>query len=434
MIVLLHIALTAAACWGVWRLWLRWFGDADRRVSLIVAGGFVLRALAAQALFWISYLRLPIGRSLQLGDGFWFFALDGQWYLGFANGLVHRGVNAVLFSASIYPSHIFVQLLAAAVAAFGGVASVAILLNCTAYLATCAIVIRLRPRAPRNVTLIALAAVAFGPGTILWSLQPLKDTVFQLLIAAATAAFACWQEVWRGDVRIARVIATAMAMLVLTFALAGIRWYFAVILWAASFVFFLLVAFSARRKAWALVAGAILFVLLAQTARFGGASDVPKPVLRILDARPAVSETTRYVSRRRGKFEAQPGATTIVPAAPTVGSRMISGLAAAFVPRAIAQSLGLVRIGGGRSFWLFAELDTLAFDFALLFAIVHAARRRAHLTPLFVLLVIIFVTMGVPLCYTVNNFGTLIRLRQMLYFLAAMLPLTLRDSDTISSL
>lgn len=433
MTILLQLALTTAACWGLWRLWSRWFGGSDRRVALIAGGGFVLRALMAQALFWISYLRLPIGRSLQLGDGFWFFAIDGQWYLGFANTLAHRGVQAILFPPATYPSHIFVQLFAVAVAAFGGVASVAILLNCSAYLATCAIIVRLQPRAPLNVTRIALAAVAFGPGTILWSLQPLKDTFFQLLIVAVIAAFYCWQELWRGDVRIARVAATAAAMLALTFAIGGIRWYFAVILWVASFVFFVLVAWSAQRRAWAFVAGAIVFVLLAQAARLGGGTDIPKPVLNILGARPAVSDTTRWVDRRRGKFEAQPGATAIVPAAATVAPRMVGGVAAVFLPRAIGQPLGLVHIGGGRGFWIFAELDTAAFDLVVLFAAIYAMRslRRgsAKITPLFFLLLLVFVMTAGPLCYTVSNFGTLIRMRQMLYVIAAVLPLTMRPDE-----
>src|ERR1041385_1146655 len=54
------------------------------RASLIIAAGFLLRAFAGQALFWISYLRLPIARPLQLGDGLWFFAVDGAFYVQYA--------------------------------------------------------------------------------------------------------------------------------------------------------------------------------------------------------------------------------------------------------------------------------------------------------------------------------------------------------------
>jgi len=91
----------------------------------------------------------------------------------------------------------------------------------------------------------------------------------------------------------------------------------------------------------------------------------------------------------------------------------------------VGEALGLIRVGGGRGLWLFAELDTIAFDIVLLFAIVYVLRARARMTPLFILLLLVFLMTAVPLVYTVNNFGTLFRLRQMLFFLAAMLPVTL---------
>jgi hypothetical protein len=109
-------------------------------------------------------------------------------------------------------------------------------------------------------------------------------------------------------------------------------------------------------------------------------------------------------------------------------AKTVAGLAAEFLPRSIGQALGLVRIGGGRGFWLFAELDTLVLDGLLIFSIVVCARSlRTHsrITPLFVLLLIVFLATAGPLGYTVNNFGTLFRLRQMLYAILAFLPLTL---------
>ena len=99
-----------------------------------------------------------------------------------------------------------------------------------------------------------------------------------------------------------------------------------------------------------------------------------------------------------------------------------------FIPRFVAQAVGLVRIGGGRGFWLFAELDTLVLDAVALFAFVfctRALRNHARVTPLFVLLLLVFLMTAVPMMYTVSNFGTLFRLRQMVYLLAAILPLTL---------
>jgi hypothetical protein len=97
----------------------------------------------------------------------------------------------------------------------------------------------------------------------------------------------------------------------------------------------------------------------------------------------------------------------------------------------VAQPLGLVRIGGGRGFWWFADFDTIVFSLVLLYATfrcIRALRRStARATPLFVLVVLVFVFTAGPLIYTVNNFGTLFRLRQMLYVLAVAAPLTLRS-------
>src|SRR5439155_21781861 len=74
-LALLQLVLTAAACFALWRLWRRVAGRG--RASVIIAAGFIVRASLAQALFWISWLGLPIGRSFQLGYGFWFFDLEG---------------------------------------------------------------------------------------------------------------------------------------------------------------------------------------------------------------------------------------------------------------------------------------------------------------------------------------------------------------------
>ena len=59
-----------------------------------------------------------------------------------------------------------------------------------------------------------------------------------------------------------------------------------------------------------------------------------------------------------------------------------------FLPRILAESLGIIRVGGGRGLWLFAEIDTIVFDLVLIYAIVHCARslrrgraQRKHAPP-----------------------------------------------------
>jgi hypothetical protein len=461
----LQLLLVTAACFGLWRL--------CRAQPAIVIAGFLIRAVVAQALFWISYLQLPVARSLQLGNGLWFFAVDGQFYLKYATKLVARGLAAILFLGDEFPSRFFVQVLSLFVGAFGSVASVAILLNCAAYLLTCAIVVRLC----RND--VVLAAIAFSPASILFSLQPLKDTLFMLLIVAAFAAFRRWEELWRAGGTRTQFLACAAAILALVYGLAGIRWYIAAIVCGATAVFCVLTALPARRRGWAFAANAMLLVLLAQSVRLG-ALDLPPSYNRLLNPMTAVqwrpAAAKAHIAAVRYGFETTPGATTIAtgtalapppatippvtptqataptpkpapasaaaqpaptppPPPQTIVSRVITGFAAMFVPRILAESLGIIRVGGGRGLWLFAELDTIVFDLVLLYAIVHCTRSlrrgRARMSATFVLCVIILVMTAGPMLYTVNNFGTLFRLRLMVYYLAAILPITLRHHSSI---
>lgn len=457
-----QLLLTTAACFGLWRL--------CRAQPAIVIAGFLIRALVAQALFWISYLQLPVARSLQLGDGLWFFAIDGQHYLKDATTLVARGLAAILFLGDEFPSRFFVQVLSLFAGAFGGVASVAILLNCAAYLLTCAIVVRLG----RND--VVLAAIAFSPASILFALQPLKDTLFMLLTVALFAAFRRWEELWRAGGTRTQFLGCAAAMLALVYGLAGIRWYIAAIICAAAAIFGVLAALPARRRGWAFAANAVLVVLLAQSVRLG-ALDLPPSYDRLLNPMTAVqwrpAAAKQHIAAVRYGFESTPGATTIatgtalapalsppptpthttapapkpaptqaatpasatapVPPPPpqTIGSRIITGFAAMFLPRILAESLGIIRVGGGRGLWLFAEIDTIVFDLVLLYAIVYCTRGlrrgRARMTATFVLCLVVLVMTAGPMLYTVNNFGTLFRLRLMVYYLAAILPITLRN-------
>jgi hypothetical protein len=467
---LVQLLLAAAACFGLWRL--------CRTQPRIVLAGFLIRALGGQALFWISYLRLPIARSLQLGDGFWFFALDGPAYLRYAEKLVAEGPAAILLLRDQYPSRFFVQVLSLCVAAFGSVASISILLNCAAFLLTCALLLRLG----RND--VVLAAVAFGPATILFSLQPLKDAFFMLLMVAIVVTFRRWEELWRTSGSSGARLACAAAILAMTYALAGIRWYVAAIFWIAAAALSVVVILAARRKAWAIVAHVVLLVLFSQAIRTG-ALDIPTGVARLLNpatmlrTNPKVART--YVVQVRSGFDNTPGATMIAagnaiapesttqpattptlkpapvvetrpgpvavtrpepapePVAPappipkTVASRLITGFTAMFLPRFVGQTLGLIQVGGGRGMWLFAEIDTIVFDIVVLYAIVHCTRRLrrgARPTATFILCVVAFVLIAGPMIYTISNFGTLFRLRLMLYTLAATIPLTLRDERT----
>ncbi len=180
-------------------------------------------------MFWISYLRLPIGRCLQLGDGFWFFAADGPEYRRLASAAAED--PAYLLSGKL-PSSLFARFLAILVAAFANVASLAILINCAAYDLMCVVLARMG----KNDVL--LTAITFSPAAMLFSFQLLKDTVFFLLIVLMVAVFRRWQESCRRDPAAGQLLACAAVLLGVVYALAGIRWYFASMVRGASAVFF----------------------------------------------------------------------------------------------------------------------------------------------------------------------------------------------------
>jgi hypothetical protein len=432
-VIAVHIVLAALACVALWRLW-RGATRVGGPAALIISLGFLLRAVAGQALFWISWLQLPIARSLQIGDGYWFFAVDSPGYMAYAWDL-SRGI-----ALRVYPSRVFVDVLAAFVFALGRVASIAIVLNCAAFLATCAVIVFIGRNAPKPPVLAALAAVALGPGSVLWSLQPLKDPLLLFLITAMIGACFLWQEASVPRQR----VAAAAAMILFLYAVAGIRWYFAIFALISVAVFALIVALRAPRKAPLLAAGAALCVLLGGAIELGAGWELP--AIRIFHPQPL-----QRLEKTRLGFASAPGATTIVPGralgpAPAATSapvpqprprhiplptkieppvkRIVATAAVTFLPRFLVELLGLAHVGGGHGLWLFVETDTLAFDAVLLFAVVWSVRARRGVTPLWIMLALLFVITTVPVIYVINNFGTLVRTRQMIYLIAALLPLT----------
>lgn len=94
------------------------------------------------------------------------------------------------------------------------------------------------------------------------------------------------------------------------------------------------------------------------------------------------------------------------------------------LPRAAGESLGLFHIGGGRGFLWLTDVDTLLFDLALILSlfIIGTHFRAARRDPLFWMLVALTLLIGIPLAYTVTNFGTLFRLRETVYLGVILAP------------
>jgi len=650
---LVQLFLCLVAGFALWRLW-RAFDGEDRFVRGIIVLGFLFRAGAGIVLFWISWLRLPVARSLQLGDGLWFFAQDATLYMPNAAAAARGGFLAILLFNRTVASVTYVQTLGLFALLFGIVVSVALLLNLFCYLGSCLILVRLRSATPAAKVpgTVAIAAISLSPSAMLWALQPLKDTFFQFLIIAFIAACMMWQRGWRSQPRPALLIGAAAVMFASLFAMGGIRWYFAFSVLCATFAFLILMGAIAEKRAFALAAGAIVFVALTQAFLYGAGPYAPPRLQDLFSfsssgaarvAAMAPSSFLRDLRQTRRSFERAGGTTSIgvggalsrletqppppqrheprheparagaqaetrqpppsnpsppaesgaprqtasgtppppqsptpaesprtetvastataaepvrpapaqhasappppppaqqhhapstpapaaaeshapppatppvtatvhpatatapppapkpVPAkpkeepapaqvtvrrpapapatatapapAPVVKAtppppvvpvvpvqperqivlpesttvRLATGAVAMLVPRTIAVSQGLVDIRGGRGLLWFTDIDTIAFDIVVLFALAFLLRRFRWATlrnPSFWFVGFVVVLVGLPLMYTITNFGTLFRLRMMIYTAAAMMPLSLamavrgrEDSATVA--
>jgi hypothetical protein len=518
--LILHTLCLVAAGYALWRLW----GVIARRgplLSLVVALGFVGRSLAGQALFWVSYLKLPYGRSLQLGDGLWFFGLDALHYYGAAKTAAYDGLGSVLTISHFVPSVVYVKVVGLFLWLFGIATSTAILLNLAAYLGTAALIVVCaeRHRVSPRVTALTLAAVSFLPSTILWSLQPLKDAF--VLFLAVLFAFSVDQfaAAWRGDggrVRTGRVVFAALMLVATTYALAGIRWYYALIMLAAASIPLLAIivgAHGGRSVAMRTAVMAVLMVVLTQNVvagagpylpprmravlrpwgeggggivqRIDAVSDVvvqsrenfdrykgagtriragaavaeekkkpaqvatakpaqvatakpapaparkpqPKPQPKPVQSTPAPAVTQKTpvpapkpVPRPQPQPQPQPKEEADVPT--TAGGRLTAGLAALLLPRKVASALGLVSIGGGRGLMWFVDVDTVLFNVVLvaLAVIFFVGLRRGAWRDAFLwYLVVATIIITGALAYTVSNFGTLFRHRQMVVATLALI-------------
>jgi hypothetical protein len=104
--------------------------------------------------------------------------------------------------------------------------------------------------------------------------------------------------------------------------------------------------------------------------------------------------------------------------------RLLAGGVAVVLPARVARSLGLLEMGGGRGFWWFTDIDSLVFDIIFIIAVVFVVRRLRWGTianPIF-WFVIVLGAVAVPIAYTITNYGTLFRLRAMLYVVLALIP------------
>ncbi|HEV7485251.1 MAG TPA: hypothetical protein VGQ65_06180 [Thermoanaerobaculia bacterium] len=294
ILVFVQAVLVIAAGVGLFWLW-RLACPSERWLRYVVAAGFLGRALLGQALFWISWARLPIARSMQTGDGLWFFADDAKLYFPAALAAARKGLGAIYAVNPTEPSRIFIQTLSLAVWLVGAVASTAVLLNLFFYLGTVAVITRwpVRDARSRTAAAIAVAAISLSPAFVLWTLQPLKDTYFQFLFVSFIAACAAWQRAWAVPRQRGKRLAIGVMLLVLMFGLSSIRWYFGFALLLAASFFLLLAAFKTKGRKLAPVSAAVAMAFLLSRSLVSGAGVYLPPLLSV-----ALNPTTTFAAAR----------------------------------------------------------------------------------------------------------------------------------------
>ena len=107
--------------------------------------------------------------------------------------------------------------------------------------------------------------------------------------------------------------------------------------------------------------------------------------------------------------------------------RLLTGAACVIVPRSLGERFGLFHIGGGQGLFWFTDIDTLLFDVILLWALIAVGRRlsASWRNPLVWLVALLLLLVTLPLAYTITNYGTLFRLRAMIYVGLVLMPLAL---------
>jgi hypothetical protein len=318
--VLWHLFLLLVAGLALFRLW-RSTRSTDAWLNVAIAAGFVLRGLLGAALFWISYLHLPIASSLQKGDGLWFFAVDAFQYFPQALGAAHAGVWTIITFDRTVAAVAFVQAFATAILLFGRVASAALILNAFCYLGSMWIIVRstAQDERARIAARIAVIAISLSPTFVLWSLQPLKDTMFQFLVVAFVGACVAWQRAWTSSAQAGRATAVAAGMAAAMFLLSGLRWYFALVVLFGATAFAILVAFRAtQRKAISFAAAAVVVFVLSRAFLYGAGPYVPPAIHDALTPGTsahamggAASAMAGGVENARQGFERSGGATQI---------------------------------------------------------------------------------------------------------------------------
>jgi hypothetical protein len=385
----------------------------SRVLGRIVAAGILARAVLGLALFWISYLQLPIGSSLHSGDGFWQLAPDAQGYYE----LAISAASGTLAPDEPNPSPGFVSTLALWMSIVGISPAAAFLLNLTLYVFLIALVVwYYRPVNDwrRDLPcLIGVAAYSFSPALLLHSSQPLKDGYSSALLATGCLGVLGLRTlIYSGREQTPRALSIAMGVLfVATYGMAGVRWYYAAMMVCAVAVVLTVFAFYERSTPLRPYLAGCAALLLAMSTGF------------VIGIGPAYREylgglvfgsagVHNVIGGARTGFLTTGGATSIGD----IGRdhALSVGMAFMFVPISVITAVSDISIEGGRGLLPIVDADTVFQDLGIASIVFLLWKRRRAIDtglPLVVFGTMLGVTSALLIAYIVTNIGTQWRLR-----------------------
>jgi len=297
-------------------------GISGRVARSAVLTAHLLRAAIALGLYLVSYYHWPLGRSLQVGDGFWTFCMDALNYHVWAPHVLAAldwqtpppdpgaALDYYLIVALIY-------------GAFGLSPLTAIAINVTAWTLATVLLIALVQwlrRAPIPPVLSAL--IALWPSGLIWPSQLMKDSIVVMLLVAGAAAAARLIA----EQRLRSIALWATALWLILMPLLRLRVYVGRLLLAAALVTIAIaiVRLHKRDSSWWPIATAMVVALLASVGTWRISvtdsfamltpSDPARALVRYAESREAQRDLAgaRFAYERARLY--QPESTTILTA------------------------------------------------------------------------------------------------------------------------
>jgi hypothetical protein len=454
----------------------RWIYAQSKVLGVVVGAGIILRAVIGLSLFWISFLNMPVLRTLHLGDGFWALMGDARGYYRYAVTAVEVGMYTV---GPGFSSPLFTKTLAVWMHLVGISPAAGLMLNVSLYTALAALITWIfKPRNEWRADLPCIVGVGgffLSPVLVVHGTQTLKEDLFNTLMGLlCISTLYVVRPLVYGKLRGRLVFAGWLVILVAaTFYIAGIRAYYAAIVWAVMAC--VLVLFLFRQRIRRMPAYSVAAVLLLATMWAGyaygsgpyymgpsrnslaefhrmGPVDVFKTLVNLVDhARTGfwltggATNISVWAGHVRGTGSHSSGGADAGddPESESYGPEMrfrsnsgrflliVVGLGIVFVPISLMKSLGVVDFSGGKGLLPFADLDTIFLDVTVIAVLVLLWNRRRLIhdrLPLVAFGLVLSMATAVLLGYVVTNFGTLFRMRSIVAVPVWILALALSDT------